>query len=147
MEHDDVSTTKETIVTSTPNGMAKRTQTTVSQETPPVDSRKKALFHAYQLLWYLLGVLEVILVARFLLRFLAANPASGFTALVYALSEPFVLPFRGIFPPVVTEGSVLEWSTIIAMIVYALIVYGIIHFLHLGKPARPEEIERTVENP
>lgn len=106
---------------------------------------KKAIFRAYQVIWYILGVIEVLLAFRFVLRLLGANPNSGFVSLIYGVSSPFIAPFRGIFPTPSFEGSVLEWATLIAMIVYAVVAYGIVYLLQIGKPVGPEEVERSVD--
>src|SRR6266571_2127440 len=74
---------------------------------------------------FVLGVLEVILLLRFLFRLLAANQSSSFVALLYDLSSSFIAPFRGIFTdPVLTRSAVLEISTLVAMLIYALIATG-----------------------
>ncbi|MEX0650245.1 MAG: YggT family protein [Candidatus Andersenbacteria bacterium] len=127
--------------------MSQYTQQPVSPQAPQQAYRqKKAIFRAYQVIWYILGVLEVLLAFRFLLRLLEANPASGFVSFVYGVSAPFIAPFRAIFPTPSFAGSVLEWSTLIAMIVYAVIAYGIIHLLQIGKPVDVEEVEKTVDS-
>lgn len=75
------------------------------------------------------GFIEVLVGLRFLLRLLGANPASGFVQWIYNWSTPFVSPFAGIFGQnasvtgrgVVTT-SVFDWTALIALIVFALIV-------------------------
>ncbi|MDQ3018831.1 MAG: YggT family protein [bacterium] len=86
----------------------------------------------YAVVYYVLNVIEALLLIRFILKLLGANNASGFTSGIYAITEPFVLPFRGIFPTPTASGSVLEWSTIIAMIIYALIAYGVVQLLRIA---------------
>lgn len=92
-------------------------------------------FPTKKLLYYILGLLEVLLAFRLGLKLLGANPQSGFVAFIYNLSKIFVYPFWGIFRPIVTEGietaSILEPATIMAMIVYAIIAYGIARLLEL----------------
>lgn len=107
-------------------------------------NKKKAIFRMYQVIWYVLGVVEVLLGFRFVLKALGANPASGFTDLIYSLSNPLVQPFRGIFPTAVAEGSVFEWSTIVAAIVYLLVAYGLVKLFQLVKPTTPQEVEEKV---
>lgn len=84
-------------------------------------------------IYYILGVLEVLLGLRFLFMLLGANPRSGFTAFLYAVTGIFIAPFSGIFNPVSTTGlasrSVLDPATIIAMAIYALIGWGIVKLL------------------
>jgi hypothetical protein len=76
--------------------------------------------------YFVLGVLEVILLLRLLLRLLGANEASGFVMFIYNLSHIFVAPFNGIFNDQALGRSVFETSTLVAMIVYALLAWGIV---------------------
>ena len=107
---------------------------------------KKAIFRSYQIIWYILGVIEVVLAFRVVLKLLGANTYSGFTNFIYAISGPFALPFAGILRTSVSSGSVFEWSTFIAMAVYAIVAYGIVELFQLVKPTNPEEVEQTVDN-
>lgn len=106
--------------------------------------KKKAIFRTYQVIWYVVGIIEVLLVFRVMLRAFGANAASGFAQFIYAITEPFVMPFFGIFGVSVSEGNILEWSTFFAMIVYLIIAYGIVYFFQLVKPTSPEEVEENV---
>lgn len=107
---------------------------------------KKAIFRSYQAIWYILGVIEVLLAFRVVLKLLGANAFSGFTNFIYAVSGPFALPFAGILGTTVSSDSVFEWSTLIAMAVYAVVAYGIVALFQLVKPTNPEEVEQTVDN-
>lgn len=92
-------------------------------------------FPTKKLLYYILGLIEVLLAFRLGLKLLGANPQSGFVAFIYNLSKIFIYPFWGIFRPIVTEGietaSVLEPATLMALIVYPIIAYGIARLLDL----------------
>ncbi len=107
---------------------------------------KKAIFRTYQVIWYLLGVVEVVLAFRVLLKLLGANTQSGFTSFIYAVSNPFALPFAGILGITDISVMVLEWSTLIAMAVYAVVAYGIVALFQLVKPTNQEEVEQKVDN-
>src|SRR5258708_32834705 len=61
-----------------------------------VFEKKKVIFRSYQIIWYVLGVMEFLLVFRFVLKMIGANPFSGFTSLIYNLSNPLALPFSGV---------------------------------------------------
>ena len=80
------------------------------------------------------------------LKFLGANAFSGFTNFIYALSSPFALPFSGIFGTTVSSSLIFEWSTLIAMAVYAVVAYGIVALFQLVKPTNQEEVEQTVDS-
>lgn len=107
---------------------------------------KKAIFRTYQVIWYILGIIEVLLAFRILLKLLGANAQSGFTSLIYAVSNPFALPFAGILGITGISNMVIEWSTLIAMAVYAIVAYGIVAIFQIIKPTNPEEVEQTVDN-
>ena len=109
-------------------------------------TKKKAIFRSYQVIWYILGVIEVLLAFRIILKMLGANPLSGFVSLVYTLSAPFASPFLTMFRINVVNNSVFEWSTIVAMLVYALLAYGIVQLFQLIKPTTPEEVEQVVDS-
>ncbi len=76
--------------------------------------------------YFVLGVLEVILLLRFLFRLLGANQSSSFVVFLYDLSHVFVVPFYGIFNDPTFGNSVLEITTLIAMLIYALLAWGIV---------------------
>ena len=99
----------------------------------------KPLFRGTQVVWYILGILEVILGFRFVLKLLAANPGAGFTDFVYDLSRPFAAPFLNVFRVTRVEGSVFEWTTLLAMAVYWLIAWGIIKLFVMSKSVSTPE--------
>lgn len=107
---------------------------------------KKAIFRSYQVIWYILGVIEVILAFRVVLKFLGANAFSGFTNFIYAISSPFAMPFSGILGTSASSNLIFEWSTLIAMAVYAVVAYGIVALFQLVKPTNQEEVEQSVDN-
>jgi hypothetical protein len=81
--------------------------------------------------YFVLGVLEVIMGLRLILRLLGANQGSDFVMVLYSLSHIFVFPFNGIFnDQALGNSSVFEVSTVIAMLVYALVAWGLVE---LGK--------------
>ena len=107
--------------------------------------KKKTIFRFYQIVWYVLSIIEILLIFRFALRALGANPYVGFTAFIYTLSGPFAYPFLGIIAPSVTGANVMEWSTIIAGIVYLLVAYGIVELSQFVKPVSPQEVTDVVD--
>ncbi len=124
-------------------------QTSPTQVVPPQGGykKKKAIFRAYQIIWYILGVVEILLVFRVIFKALGANAGSGFTNMIYALSDPLAAPFAGIFGVTTAQRSVFEWSTLIAGIVYLLVAYGLVQLIQLIKPTTPHEVEQSVNNP
>lgn len=83
-----------------------------------------------QLVNIIVGLVELILLLRFLLRLLGANPAAPFASWLYATSAPLLEPFRGLFPsPVIERGLVLEFSTLFAILIYALFGWLVSEFI------------------
>ncbi|MEO6508665.1 MAG: YggT family protein [Patescibacteria group bacterium] len=123
------------ITSSVPGGSPQKTYET-----------KKAIFRTYQIIWYILGMIEILLAFRVVLKALGANPASGFTSLIYSLSGIFAGPFSGILGTTATQGSVFEWSTFIAGIVYFIVAFGLVQLMQLIKPTTPQEVHETVDN-
>ena len=106
-----------------------------------VYEKKKNIFRFNQVIWYILGFVEVLLVFRTILKILGANPFAGFASLIYAITTPLVAPFNGILSISVTGNSVIEWSTIIAAIVYLCIAGGLVYLLDLIYPITPNDVE------
>ncbi|HSW78078.1 MAG TPA: hypothetical protein VLG36_04730 [Candidatus Chromulinivoraceae bacterium] len=90
---------------------------------------RKHFFEAYHLVYYGLGAIESLLGFRLVFKLLGANPTSAFVSMVYSLGGILISPFRSIFHPAVTSGvetvSVFEPATLIAMVVFALIGWGL----------------------
>ena len=97
--------------------------TTTQKE--PERERRIFTFKATQLIWLFLGILEGLLALRFVLKLIAANPASPIAAAIYGFTHLFLLPFAGLTATPSAGGMVLELSTMIAMVVYALIAWAI----------------------
>lgn len=95
------------------------------------------------IVYYLLGALEVILLFRLILKVMGASTASGFVRMIYTLSAIFVMPFEGIFQRGVTQGletvAVFEPATVVAIVVYALIAWGIVKLIRISSGEKQEE--------
>ena|SRR5579872_5161010 len=91
----------------------------------------KSAFRTYQIIYYVLGIIEVLLGFRFILKLLGANPATGFVSFIYSISGVFMAPFRAVFPTAAQGGSVLEWSVILAAVVYLVIAWGLASLLKI----------------
>ncbi|HYH36086.1 MAG TPA: hypothetical protein VD706_01140 [Candidatus Saccharimonadales bacterium] len=89
---------------------------------------------AERVIWYVAGVLLVLLAFRFALALLGANPNNGFANFIYDASHPFVAPFFNLFGYDLQYGvSRFETFTLVAMAVYALVAYGLAKLVTLGK--------------
>jgi ABC-type Na+ efflux pump permease subunit len=106
----------------------------------------KPLFRATQVVWYICGIVEILLAFRFFLRFAGANPGAGFTHFIYAVSWPFANPFIAVFQPSVVGNQVFEWSTLLGMVVYLLIAWGIASLFTMSKTVSTPEAARKLDN-
>jgi hypothetical protein len=108
-----------------PMGNRVENQSEVYEDTN--QSRANIRYWIATITYFVLGVLEVVLALRFIFRLLGANQGNGFVMFLYGLSHVFVAPFNGIFnDQTLGNVSVFEVSTLIAMILYALIAWGIV---------------------
>jgi hypothetical protein len=97
------------------------------------------LYRGTQIVWYILGLVEVLLAFRFVLKLLGANAGAGFTSFIYGVTAPFAAPFVTVFRMSKAEGSIFEWTTLLAMLVYYIIAWGIIKMLVMGKTVSTPE--------
>ncbi len=82
-------------------------------------------FKLTYVIWLLLVMLEALIALRIGLKLIGANPASPFAALVYGFSNIFLFPFAGLTGAPAAGGMVLEISSVIAMVVYAFVGWGV----------------------
>lgn len=99
----------------------------------------KPLYRGTQIVWYIVGLIEVLLAFRFVLKFLGANPGAGFSHFIYGVTYVLAAPFLSVFRISRVEGSVFEWTTLLAMFVYWLVGYGIIKLFLMGKTVSTPE--------
>lgn len=74
----------------------------------------------YRIIWFLAFVLEMFIGFRIFLKVIGANPQAGFASFVYALTAPFLAPFAGLVSSPSAHGSILEITSVIALLVYFL---------------------------
>jgi uncharacterized protein YggT (Ycf19 family) len=83
-----------------------------------------------QFVWLVAGVLETLFAARVILKVIIANQAAGFAQFITNVTAPFLAPFTGLMKnSTASNGSVLEITTIIAMLVYALLAWGVVKLI------------------
>src|SRR3989344_1683225 len=106
----------------------------------------KSLFKGTQIAWYLLSLLEIVLAFRFILKLTGANPEAGFTSFIYGLTWPFTAPFLAVFPKTIVQGSVFEWTTLLAMLVYWMIALAIVRLFLVSKTVSTPEAAVKLNN-
>lgn len=111
----------------------------IVRETRSVDepARVSGASVGARIVWLIFGAIIALLALRLILLMLAANEGAAFVDGVYALSSIFAAPFFGIFSyqPVYGEATI-EISTVVAILVYALVGWGIARVLTVARPRR-----------
>jgi len=140
-QEDNTSTVAPNPVSSgTAGSQTSQTTTTQRNINPAVDDQGNIKASGSQtggyIVYFIFGILEILLAFRFVLKLAGANPSSGFVDFIYSLSRIFVLPFNGIFHTSLAQGdvttSIFEPSTLVALIVYALIAWGIVKLIQIS---------------
>jgi YggT family protein len=84
--------------------------------------RQHTLNRVSQLIWLVFGVIIGLIAFRVVLRLIVANAASPFADFIYSITDIFLRPFFGLTgTPTTADGMALEISSLIAIIVYALV--------------------------
>lgn len=84
-----------------------------------------------QLVWLFFGLLEALIGFRIILKLIAANPNNWFTNFVYQLSNVFLWPFQNIVTNPSFQNSVIEITSMIAILVYAFIAWALVRLIWL----------------
>ncbi|MES2223772.1 MAG: YggT family protein [Patescibacteria group bacterium] len=106
----------------------------------------KPLYRGTQIVWYILGLVEILLAFRFVLKLLGANPAAGFSSFIYGITYIFAAPFLNVFSITYVAGSTFEWTTILAMFVYLVVATSIIKLFLMGKTVSTPEAAVKLNN-
>ena len=95
--------------------------------------------------WFAI-VVELTLGLRFLLKLIGASPTNVFASFIYALTNVILLPFAGLINnPSLHPDQAFEWTTLIAMGIYATIFWLITRLIRISISS-PEvnRVEATV---
>jgi hypothetical protein len=118
-------------------------EATLKEESLPTQ-RIKPLYRISQTVWYILAVIEFLLGLRFFLKLFAANPQAGFTQFIYGSTQLFAGPFLYVFRVSQVQGNIFEWSTLLAMAIYFLVVWMIVQALVISKPVSTKEANQKL---
>lgn len=131
---------KETVTTSKDQAVSE-TGARVQQQTRKIDTNVKAdsKTTTSNIVWYILGFIEILIGFRFVLKLLGANPDNSFVNFIYNASGVLTAPFDSIFNVSTSKSgdvrSVFEPSILVAAFVYLLVAWGIVKLLNLNRTA------------
>ncbi len=89
---------------------------------------------AQRAIWFIIGVINALIAIRFILLLLGANQSTGFVDFIYGITSVLVGPFVGIFGEPVYGRFLFDWSSILAIVIYSLIAWGIVRLITLAQP-------------
>ena len=112
----------------------------VRERTSSIESKTNSKTTIVNAVWYLYGVVAILLVIRLILKLTGANSGNGFVSFIYSVSGVLSAPFDSIFGVKSAQAgstqSVFEPSILVAIAVYALIAWGISKLLTLNENRR-----------
>jgi uncharacterized protein YggT (Ycf19 family) len=88
-------------------------------------------------IWFIVGLMSILLIVRFILLAVGASETVGFSQLIYGLTDWMVAPFLGIFGQSFTyPGSagtgVIEFESLLAIVVYVIIGWILVKLAQLA---------------
>ncbi len=87
------------------------------------------IYRLNQVIWLLFGFLEALIGIRIILKLIGANPAAFFSQIIYGVTEVFLWPFSGLTANPGVGAFQLEITSIIGMLVYGLIAWGLVRLI------------------
>ena len=95
---------------------------------------------------FVFGVIEALILVRFVLLMLGANIQAGFVQWIYQTSGYFMAPFNAMFGTQTVDGAIIEWSALVAILVYAVVAWLIVTAISALTPSYSSEVVETEED-
>ena len=88
-------------------------------------------FRATAVVGFIVGIIDVLIAARFLGKLFGASAQSSFVHGIYSVSAPLVAPFTGIFGDTGSKTNTFETASLVALVVYAVIGWGLVVLIRI----------------
>jgi hypothetical protein len=88
-------------------------------------------FRAAAIVGLIVGVIDILIAARFLGKLFGASAQSAFVSFIYTVSGPLVAPFQGIFGNGGSKANSFETADLVAIVVYAVIGWGLVMLIRI----------------
>lgn len=124
MEHQGTSLEKKQVVTNPDSGEVIK-KTTHAYEPSDSDKSLGRIERFTVIANWCIGAISALLVARFLLNLLGANPSAGFTQFITTITQPLVAPFIALFGSPAFGQSLLDSAALVGLVVYPVVGFGI----------------------
>ncbi len=96
-------------------------------------SQSAAISQLNQIVWFIVGVIEALLLLRIVFRLLASG-SSEITRFLLDVTQPFVAPFQSTFASPSASGSTLDIPALVSMLVLAIIGTVVTSLFNLLRP-------------
>src|SRR5665213_3197816 len=93
-------------------------------------------FRATAVVGFIVGVVDIFIAARFLGKLFGASSQSAFANFIYQVSAPVVAPFTGIFGNSGSSTNTFETASLVAIVVYAAIGWGLVVLIRIATAPR-----------
>jgi len=110
-----------------------------AQPTPSINEEGRYNFRAAAVVGFIVGVVDILIAARFLGKLLGASSQSAFVNFIYQVSGPLVAPFKGIFANAGSSSNSFETASLVAIAVYAVLGWGIVMLIRIITAPRGTE--------
>ena len=110
----------EVVTTPRPAASVDRSETVAYD---PYEGRRLAALRLNQMIYWVFGLIIGLIAIRFVLKALGANPSAGFAEFIYGITNVLVAPFVGLFGNPQAQGAVLEFTSLVAIVVYGLVAW------------------------
>jgi len=119
------------------NPYAKNKNSTTVVEKSKTEQNYSGSLKSRKIIYYIFGIFEALLICRFIFKLLGANSLNVFVKIIYVITNVLIWPFSNIFRSTVTTGietaSFFEPGTLITMVIYILIAWGITELIKILK--------------
>jgi hypothetical protein len=88
-------------------------------------------FRAAAIVGFVVGVVDILIAARFLGKLLGASTQSAFVSFINTVSGPLVAPFQGIFGNAGSKANSFETADLVAIAAYAVIGWGLVMLIRI----------------
>ncbi|HEY6115057.1 MAG TPA: hypothetical protein VI172_03780, partial [Candidatus Dormibacteraeota bacterium] len=88
-------------------------------------------FRAAAIVGLIVGVVDILIAARFLGKLFGASTQSAFVSFIYTVSGPLVAPFQGIFGNGGSKANSFETADLVAIVVYAVVGWGLVMLIRI----------------
>jgi hypothetical protein len=88
-------------------------------------------FRAAAVVGFIVGVVDILIAARFLGKLFGASAQSAFVNFIYQVSGVLVAPFQGIFGNGGSKTNSFETSDLVAIVAYAVIGWGLVVLIRI----------------